>query len=271
MKGRLALRIGVLAYLAALLVVPLGWVVWKALSPGISEAVSSVTSPEALHALQVTMISVAIAVPINAVFGLGVALILARHRFFGSWLLGALVDLPLAVSPVIIGLALLLAYGRFGWIGSWLAPHGISLMFSIPGIVMACAFVSLPYVTREVLPLLRQIGTEQEQAASTLGASSWSTFWRITVPSIRWGLAYGITLTTARVLGEIGAVAIVSGNIIDHTETMTLYVQNELQNFDPGAAYAGSLLLALIAIAILGLLRLTKSKEPAPWPSPSNR
>ena len=149
---------------------------------------------------------VAVAVPLNTIFGVGVSLILARHRFPGAWLLDALVDIPLAISPVIIGLSLILVYGHTGWWGNWLAARGITVIFSVPGIIMASAAVSLPYVVREVLPVLQEIGTEQEQAARTLGAGSFTVFRRITLPSIRRGLAYGVTLTTARVLGEFGAV-----------------------------------------------------------------
>ena len=170
---------------------------------GLGTAWDAITTPDALHALVLTLLVAAIAVPLNTIFGVGVSLILARHRFPGAWLLDALVDIPLAVSPVVIGLALILVYGHTGWFGNWLAAHGITVIFSVPGIVMASAAVSLPYVVREVLPVLQEIGTEQEQAARTLGAGPFTVFRRITLPNIRRGLAYGVTLTTARVLGRV--------------------------------------------------------------------
>src|SRR5271165_4497915 len=166
-----------------------------------------------LRAFVVAYLTLLIALPLNAVFGVGTAILLARRRFPGSRLLDATIDLPLAVSPVVIGLALYLVYGSQGWIGSSLVRHGISVIFSVPGIVLASAFVSVPYIVRSVLPVLQEIGTDQEQAAATLGAGAFTTLRRITLPSIRWGFAYGVTLTTARILGEFGAVSVVSGDI----------------------------------------------------------
>lgn len=259
--GRWVLRIAVLAWLSVLLLVPVGSVVWRALSPGPSAAWHAVTAPDAVHALWLTLIVAAVAVPLNAVFGVGLALILARHRFPGAGLLGFVVDVPLAVSPVVIGVALLLLYGRQGWFGGYLLAHGVQLLFSVPGIIVASAFVSLPYVAREVLPVLTELGVEQEQAAATLGAGAFTIFRRITLPAIRYGLAYGVTLTTARVLGEFGAVSIVSGSIEGHTQTMTLYVADRLSNLDFTGAYVGALVLCLVAVAVLGLLRLSRPKE----------
>ncbi len=198
------------------------------------------TAPDALHALWLTLLVAAIAVPLNTVFGVGVSLILARHRFPGAWLLDALVDIPLALSPVVIGLALVLVYGHTGWLGNWLAARGITVIFSVPGIVMASAAVSLPYVVREVLPVLQEIGTEQEQAARTLGARPLTVFRRITLPNIRRGLAYGVTLTTARVLGEFGAVAIVSGAIAGKTQTLTLFISDQHRQPRPAERVRGS-------------------------------
>ena len=176
---------------------------YRAFQHGFGAAWDAVTTPDALHALWLTFLVVLIAVPLDTVFGVGVALILARHRFPGAWLLDAFVDLPLAVSPVVVGIALILVYGKTGWFGNWLAARGIHVIFSVPGIVMASATVALPYVVREVLPVLQEIGTDQEQAATTLGASPFTVFRRITLPSIRRSLAYGVTLTTARVLGRV--------------------------------------------------------------------
>jgi sulfate transport system permease protein len=248
------LRVMALGYVALLIVLPVGTVFFRAFEHGFGAAWSAVTSPDALHALQLTVLVVAVAVTLNTVFGVGVSLILARHRFPGAWLLDALVDIPLAISPVIIGLSLLLVYGKAGWFGNWLAAHGIEIIFSIPGIIMASAAVSLPYVVREVLPVLQEIGDEQEQAAATLGAKPLTTFWRITLPSIRSGLAYGVTLTTARVLGEFGAVVIVSGDIAGRTQTMTLFISDSIQNLAPTAAYAGAVILALLALGVLAVL-----------------
>jgi len=267
---RLSLRAGALGYLALLIVVPVGSVFYRAFQHGAAAAWDAITTTDALHALVLTLVVAGIAVPLDTVFGVGVALILARHRFPGAWLLDALVDIPLALSPVVVGLALVLVYGHTGWFGNWLAARGITVIFSVPGIVMASAVVALPYVVREVLPVLQEIGTEQEQAARTLGAGRVAVFRRITLPSIQRGLAYGMTLTTARVLGEFGAVAIVSGAILGRTQTLTLFISSSIENLDPVGAYTGSVILALIALAVLGLLALTSPRERrSRWPSRS--
>ena len=258
---RLTLRTGALAYLAFLIVIPVGSVFYRAFQHGFATAWDAITTTPALHALWLTLLVVAIAVPLDTVFGVGVALILARHRFPGAWLLDALVDIPLALSPVVVGLSLVLVYGRTGWFGNWLAARGITVIFSVPGIVMASAVVALPYVVREVLPVLQEIGTEQEQAARTLGAGPLTVFRRITLPSIQRGLAYGMTLTTARVLGEFGAVAIVSGSIIGRTQTLTLFISSSIDNLDPVGAYTGAVILALIALLVLGLLGIVGPRE----------
>jgi sulfate transport system permease protein len=173
----------------------------------------------------------------------------------------ALVDLPLALSPVVVGLAYFLLYSRTGWFGGWLTGHGIQVVFALPAMVLVTIFVSLPFVVREVVPVLREIGTEQEQAAATLGASSLQTFRKVTLPAIRWAVAYGVVLTTARALGEFGAVSVVSGHVVGKTETMTLHVEESYQAFDYTAAYASSFVLALIAIATLVLMSLFKPRE----------
>jgi sulfate/thiosulfate transport system permease protein len=260
--SRWGLRIFGVLYVGLLVGVPVGSVVYRALAPGFSSAYDSVTSPTGLHALVLTLEVAALAVALNTAFGLGIAIVLARHRFPGASVLEMLVDLPLSISPVVVGLALLLCYSSTeGWLGPWLATHGIHVLFAFPGIVAASAFVSLPYVVREVTPVLVELGDEQEQAAQTLGAGSWTVFWRITLPSVRWGLAYGVLLTTARVLGEFGAVSIVSGNIIGHTQTLTQFVDDDLVNFDTPGAYAGALLLALISVLVLAALSISRSKE----------
>jgi sulfate transport system permease protein len=260
-RWRLPLRIGVLGYLALLVVVPVSWVFYRAFEHGLGAAWDALTAPDALHALWLSLIVAAIAVPLNTIFGVGVSLLLARHRFPGAWLLDALVDIPLAISPVVIGLSLILVYGRTGWFGSWLADHHITVIYAVPGIVLASAAVSLPYVVREVLPVLQEIGTEQEQAARTLGAGPFAVFRRITLPNLRRGLASGVTLTTARVLGEFGAVAIVSGAIAGKTQTLPLFISNSIDNLDPQSAYVGAVTLCLAALIVLTLLTVTDRKR----------
>ncbi len=255
MIGKYALRLFSLGYLAVLLVAPVGYVFWKAFEHGVGPAWDAVTTPDALHALKVTLILTAIAVPANTVFGVLCALAIVRHRYPGAGVVNAVVDLPLALSPVVVGLALLLLYGR----GGWLAGHGV--VFALPGMVLATIFVSLPFVVREVVPVLREIGTEQEQAAATLGASGVQTFVRVTWPAIRYATAYGIVLTTARALGEFGAVSVVSGRLAGETESLTLFVQDRYQSFDLIGAYAAAVLLALLAMATLLLMTRLKPKE----------
>jgi sulfate transport system permease protein len=255
MTGKYALRFASLGYLAVLLVAPVGYVFFKTFEHGVGPAWDAVTTPDALHALKVTLILTAIAVPANTIFGVLSALAIVRYRFPGAGLFNAIVDLPLALSPVVVGLALLLLYGRGGWLGG----HGIA--FALPGMVLATIFVSLPFVVREVVPVLREIGTEQEQAAATLGASWLQTFWRVTWPAIRWATAYGVVLTTARALGEFGAVSVISGRLSGQTESMTLYVQDRYQAFDDVGAYASAVVLALIAVATLILMTSLKPKE----------
>ncbi|MDX6658889.1 MAG: sulfate/thiosulfate transport system permease protein, partial [Solirubrobacteraceae bacterium] len=222
--SRLGLRFAALGYLAVLLLVPVGVVFYKTFEHGLGAVFDSVTTPAAIHAFWLTVEIAAIAVPLNAAFGVITALALVRGKWRGKGLVNALIDLPFAISPVVIGLALILVYGRNGWLGGWLFDHGIQVIFAVPGMVLATIFVSLPFVVREVAPVLREVGDEQEQAAATLGASSWQSFWRITLPSIRWGIAYGVVLSTARAIGEFGAVSVVSGKISGQTETLTLLV-----------------------------------------------
>ena len=258
--SRWLLRVLGLSYVAALLAAPVGLVVWRTFEHGVGPAWDAVTSHQAVHALELTLLMAAIAVPANTVFGVILALALVRSRFPGRGLVNAIVDLPLALSPVVVGLALFLLYGRGGWLGG-LADHGIKILFAVPGMVLATMFVSLPFVVREVVPVLREIGTEQEQAAETLGASPFQTFWKITLPAIRWAVAYGVVLTTARAIGEFGAVSVVSGKIQGRTETLPLYVQAQFEQFDVQGAYAASVVLALIAIATVVALRAFHPRE----------
>ena len=259
--ARYALRFTALGYLAVLLCVPVGLVFWRAFEHGLGTPWHAVTTPEARHAFWLTILIALVAVPANTVFGVVLALAIVRKPFPGKGLVNAVVDLPLALSPVVVGLALLLLYGRLGWFGPWLARHGIEIVFALPGMILATIFVSLPFVVREVVPVLREIGTEQEQAAATLGASGFQTFRRITFPAIRWAVAYGVVLTTARSLGEFGAVSVISGRIAGKTDTLTLYVQKQFENFDVTGAYAASVLLALIAVATLVAMNVFRPKE----------
>jgi sulfate/thiosulfate transport system permease protein len=258
--SRLGLRSIALAYLAVILVGPLLIVFWRTFQDA-SAAWEALTTPETVHAFKLTLIITAIAVPVNTVFGIVCALAIVRKRFWGKGFLNAFIDLPLALSPVVVGLALFLLYGDDGWFGGWLSEHGIQVLFALPAMVIATIFVSLPFVAREVVPTLREIGDDQEQAAFTLGASGWQTFWRITLPSIRWAVIYGVILTTARCLGEYGAVAVVSGRLQGETETATLRVQERWEAFDVAGAYAISIVLAMIAILVLVAMTAIRPKE----------
>jgi sulfate/thiosulfate transport system permease protein len=256
--SRLTLRFVALGYLAVLLLVPVGLIFWRTFEHGLAPVWDSITTPAAIHAFWLTVEVALIAVPLNAIFGVLAALALVRGSFRGKWLLDALIDLPFAISPVVVGLALLLVYGR----GGWLSGLPVQVIFAVPGIVLATVFVSLPFVAREVAPVLREVGDEQEQAAATLGASGWQAFWRVTLPSIRWGLAYGVVLSTARALGEFGAVSVVSGKIAGQTETLTLLVEKRFENFDLAGAYAASTLLAVLALAtLLAMTALRRGSE----------
>jgi len=250
-----------LTYLGLLLALPVGLVFYRAFEKGLGPLWESITTPEAMHAFWLTLVMVAVAAPLNTLFGVLCALVLVRQDFRGKSILNASIDLPFAVSPVVIGLALILVYGRDGWVGGWLAENGVQVIFSPIGMVLATIFVSLPFVVREVVPVLREIGTEQEQAAATLGASPLQTFWRVTLPAIRWGVAYGVVLTTARALGEFGAVSVVSGKLSGRTETLTLRVEERFQGFDLTGAYSAAVVLALMALATLLVMNLLRPKE----------
>ena len=258
--SRLGLRSIAFGYLAVILVGPLVLVFYRTFENGFAPAWDALSTPETVNAFKLTLIITAIAVPLNTVFGIACALAIVRRRFPGKGIVNAFVDLPLALSPVVVGLSLFLLYGRDGWFG-FLGDHGIQILFSLPAMVIATIFVSLPFVAREVVPTLREIGDDQEQAAFTLGANGWQTFWRITLPSIRWAVIYGVILTTARCLGEYGAVAVVSGRLQGETETATLRVQERYEAFDVAGAYAISIVLAMIAILVLVAMTFIRPKE----------
>jgi sulfate transport system permease protein len=260
---RLALRTAALGYLALLLVLPVGMVFWRTFEDGLGPVWDALSAPSFLHALWLSVLIVLIAVPANTVFGVLCALaIVRRDSTRGNWLLNAAIGLPLALSPVVVGLSLILVYGRDGWLGGWLTDQGVRVIFALPGMVLATIFVSLPFVVREVVPVLREIGEEQEEAAWTLGASPLATFLRVTLPAIRWGIAYGVILTTARALGEYGAVAVVSGRLAGRTETLTLHVDERFQAFDAVAAYTSSVVLAILAVLTLLVMNLFRKEQP---------
>ncbi|HEY0515833.1 MAG TPA: sulfate ABC transporter permease subunit CysW [Solirubrobacteraceae bacterium] len=253
---RIALRTVALGYLALLLLAPVLMIFYRTFEHGLAPVWNAITAPNAMHAFWLSLEIVAIAVPLNTAFGIGMAILLERGRFRGKGALGLLIDLPFAISPVVVGLSLVLVYGLPGWFGKWFAEQGIHVIFSVPGMVLATAVVSLPFVVRETMPVLREMGTDAEQAAETLGASGWQTFWRVTLPGIRWGVVYGVVLTTARALGEFGAVSIVSGRIEGQTQTLPLYVQDRFENFDSTGAYTAAVVLALLALGTLLAMNL---------------
>jgi sulfate transport system permease protein len=257
---RYGLRGIALFYLAALIALPVGVIFYKTFEDGIGPPLEAITSPEGMHAFWLTIVCVGIAVPLNTVFGVVTAIVLVRHKFRGKALMNSVIDLPFAISPVVIGLALILIYGQDGWLGGTLEDLGFQVIFSVPGMILATIFVSLPFVVREVMPVLQEIGTDQEQAAETLGASPWQTFWRVTLPAIRWGLAYGIVLATARALGEFGAVSVVSGKVSGETETLPIFVENQYTNFDLAGAYAAAIVLAILALIVLFSMNLLQRR-----------
>jgi sulfate transport system permease protein len=263
MIGKYALRFIALGYLALLIAGPVGVLLWRTFGGGLGAVGEALTSPAAVHAFYLTLVIALVTVPLNTIFGILFALAIVRQQFRGKALLSALLDLPLGVSPVIVGLALIIVYGRRGAFGGWLAEHGVRVIFNWPGMVLATMFVCIPFVAREVIPVLREIGTDQEQAAQILGASSWQTFRMITLPAIRAGIAFGVVLTTARALGEYGAVSIVSGKLAGRTETLTLHVEDRFQAFDLTGAYTAALVLALMALLTLFAMHQMKPREGA--------
>jgi sulfate transport system permease protein len=259
--GRLSLRFAALGYLAVILVGPLAMMVWRT-AEDLDGAWAAISAPETVAAFKLTLFVAAIAVVVNTVFGIVCGLVIVRSSIPGRGLLNAFVDLPLSLSPVIVGFSLVVLYGVSGWFG-WFQRNGYEILFATPSIVLVTIFVTLPFVAREVIPTLREIGTDQEQAAQTLGASGWQTFRRITLPAIRWAVIYGVVLTAARAIGEYGAVAVVSGNIVGETQTATLKVEDAYQfaygNYAP--AYGISFVLAATAIVLLIAMIILQPKE----------
>ena len=261
---RYLVRFVALAYIGLLLVVPVSLILWRSFQPGLGQFFAYISTPAAISALQLSLLIVAIVVPLNVIFGVLVALALARGRFRGKAALQAAVDLPFAVSPVVVGVALIMLWGVGGWFGG-IESLGFRVIFGLPGMVLATTFVTLPFVVREVEPVLHEIGQDQEQAAATLGANAWQTFWRITLPAIRWGLTYGVVLTIARALGEYGAVLMVSSNFPGISQTLTLLVSSRNHDdYNTFGAYAAAtllMLLALIALVVMSLLEATRRRN----------
>ncbi len=261
------LRAFVIAYLVLLVAWPVVLVGTNTFENGTTAITEVFSDPDMVHALRLSAVAAVVATAINTVFGVTISMLLVRKQFPGKRVLSALIDLPLSVSPIVVGLALMLVYGgRNGWLGPTIEGWGLQVVFATPGIVLATAFVSLPLVIREVVPVLHELGTEQEQAAQSLGASGWQTFWRITLPSIKWAVIYGVVLTLARSLGEFGAVKVVSGNVLGETRTATLAVEEKYLNFDQEGAYAVAFLLAsvsVLAILVVFVLRARGTRHRA--------
>ena len=256
-----AVLIGVaISYLFLVQYIPAINVFFEAFKKGSGPFLSNLAKPEFLHAAWLTLLLAAISIPVNAVFGLCAAWAIARHKFPGRAIVLSIIDLPFSISPVVAGLMIVLLYGRQGWFGPWLQAHNIQIIFAFPGMVMATAFVSMPFVAREVIPILEEFGKDQEEAARTLGANDWQTFWRVTLPSIRWGLLYGLILTNARAMGEFGAVSVVSGNIANTTQSLPLFVEDAYKQYETEAAFSAAVLLAFLAVITLILQEILERK-----------
>ena len=261
-RSRLTLRFVALAYVLGLLALPILVILYRTFEPGLDTFIASIRTPAAIAALNLSLTIVAIVVPLNVVFGVVTAIALVRWRVPGRGLIQAVVDLPFAVSPIVVGVSLIMLWGASGWFGGLEGSTGVKVIFGLPGMVLATLFVTLPFVVREVEPVLHEIGTEQEQAASTLGASGWQTFWRITLPAIRWGLTYGVVLTVARALGEFGAVIMVSSGFPGVSQTLTLLVHSRyIDDHNTYGAYAAATLLMGIALVVLLLMTLLDRKR----------
>ncbi|MEG4008635.1 sulfate ABC transporter permease subunit CysW [Microcoleus sp. Pol11C1] len=247
-------------YLALVLFIPMLNVFYQAFRKGFEPFISNLTSPDFLHAAQLTLIISLIVVPVNTVFGLCAAWVIGRNKFPGRTLLISILDVPFAISPVVAGLMIVLLYGRVGWFGPWLEGANIKVIFAFPGMVLATAFVTLPFVAREVIPVLEEVGTDQEEAAKTLGANDWQIFWNVTLPSIRWGLLYGVILTNARAMGEFGAVSVVSGNIAKKTQTLPLFVEDAYKQYATQAAFSAAVILGFLGVITLVLKEILERK-----------
>jgi sulfate/thiosulfate transport system permease protein len=255
-----ALILGVVFYLVLVLFIPALNVFVQAFSGGIQGFLDTLTERSFLNAVRLTLLMAVITVPLNTIFGLCAAWAIARNRFRGRALLISILDLPFSISPVVAGLMIVLLYGRNGWFGPLLDAADIKIIFAIPGMLLATAFVTLPFVAREVIPTLEEIGSDQEEAAKILGASDWQTFWRVTLPSIRWSLLYGIILTNSRAMGEFGAIVVVSGSIVGKTQTLPLFVEESYKQYHTQSAYSAAVLLAGLAVVTLVLKEIMERK-----------
>lgn len=255
------LIIFVLLWFFILILFPLWGVIKETIKNGLVTFVTSISSPASLHSFRLTFIITLLAVIINTVIGVVLAIVFARNHFKGKLLLESLIDLPFAVSPVVAGFMFIILFGPGGWIGSWFESVNIKIIYALPGMIIATLFVTLPFVVREILPTLREFGREQEEAAATLGAGGWQTFWLVTLPSIKWGLTYGITLTIARSIGEFGAVLVVSGAIINKTQTATLHIHDQFTDLNYAGAFSAALVLAIFSFVILTLIQYIYKKR----------
>ena len=257
---KVALITAAVGYLCLVLFIPAFNVFVQAFNKGIDPFVSNLTGTEFLHAAKLTVLIALIVVPLNTIFGLCAAWVIARNKFPGRTLFISILDLPFAISPVVAGLMIVLLYGRNGWFGAFLESVNIKVIFAFPGMVLATAFVTLPFVAREVIPVLEEAGTDQEEAAKTLGANDWQIFWRVTLPNIRWGLLYGVILTNARAMGEFGAISVVSGNIAKKTQTLPLFVEQSYKQYETQSAFSAAVILALLAVVTLVLKEILERK-----------
>lgn len=249
-----------LTFLTLFLFIPLISVFYEALKKGMDVYIAAITDPDAVSAIQLTLTAAAIAVPLNLIFGVAAAWAIAKFEFRGKNLLITLIDLPFSVSPVVSGLIYVLIFGLQGWLGPWLAEHDIKVIFAVPGIVLATLFVTVPFIARELIPLMQAQGTEEEEAAVVLGANGWQTFFHVTLPNVKWGLLYGVILCNARAMGEFGAVSVVSGHIRGSTNTLPLHVEILYNEYNFAAAFAVASLLALLALVTLALKTIVESK-----------
>jgi len=272
--GQKVLVIMVSIWFTAMVALPLLGIFRETLKTDARHIFAALTSPEALHAFFLTLVLTVTAVVINTVMGTLIAILLARRTFKGKLLLESIIDLPFAVSPVVAGLMFIILLGPGGWLGNWLEGMNIKIIYALPGMILATLFVTFPFVIRETLPLLKELGADQEEAAATLGATPWQTFRRVTLPSIKWGMAYGVTLTVARSIGEFGAVLVVSGCIIGKTQTATLFIHHQFNDYNYVGAFSAALVLALLSFVFLNVIQLIyRKKQEAPGstvPTPGN-
>lgn len=252
----------VAVFLSLILVLPLVSVFAEALRQGLGPALEAMSTPDAIASIKLTLLTAAVAVPFNIVFGVAAAWAVAKHEFWGKSLLISLIDVPFSVSPVVAGLIYVLIFGSHGWFGSWLIDHNIKIIFAVPGIMLATLFVTFPFVARELIPLMQEQGVDEEEAAASMGAGGWMTLWRVTTPNIRWGLLYGVLLCNARAMGEFGAVSVVSGHIRGLTNTMPLHVEILYNEYDFVGAFSVAALLCLLSILTLILKGLLEMLQP---------